>query len=331
MILPIPLIALVIDQEKRTTRNGSFFWQVVLKTKVGEIKAFMWDAPPDVEVNPKFPHVEDLIEVDSCQNQIEERGNIVIKTYHKIKKEDLLPEDECILEIERASEDELNSALDIIGDNSFWKNKNYHKFTMSILASIEADRLRASPAAVKVHHAYYGGLLVHTAEVLELCKVYVDVAAKRYSFINKDVLFAAAILHDIGKVFTYDCNDLGVAQKLGNERKIGHIFYAMSRVESVARSQKSTEDKARFVDELLHCIAAHHGSREWGSIVETQSLEAGIVSRMDYLSSRNGMMEKVLRENILSEQTPTDEFRIYGDYYFASMGIKDYVANGGLE
>ena len=146
-------------------------------------------------------------------------------------------------------------------------------------------------------------------------------------------MFSAAILHDIGKVETYIFNDLGVAKQSPVEKTIGHLFFGMNLVqdcfEELCHTGGVLENvEQQFVVEVLHCIAAHHGKREWGSIVEPQSLEAGIVSRMDYLSSRNGMMEKLLQESIKSGQPLQDEFKVYGEPYFASLGIRKYVAEG---
>lgn len=326
--LPLPLRALVTDQERRTTKHGELFWQVMLKTRIGPIKAMMWRAPNDVETHPKYPHIQDIIEVDSFDDQLADRQNIVIKTFHRITKEELPPEDASIVEVEKASAEELQSAWEFIQDNSFWENNDHHTFTMNCLAKTDQGKLFNCPAAAKVHHAFQGGLLIHTAEVLELCRVYVEASEKRYSFINKDVVYASAILHDIGKVETYSFNELGLAQQEKTEHIIGHIFYGMHLVQQVADEWNNKANIKDYVEEVLHCIAAHHGTREWGSIVEPASLEAGLVSRVDYLSSRNGMMEKVLKENIQSGQPLADEFRIYSHDYFASTGIKSYISRG---
>jgi len=335
MKCPIPLRALVVEQESRVTKNGDLFWQVILKTRVGNIKAFMWDAPKDVEQNTKYPHVNDIIEVDGFKDQLEERKNIVIQAFHRILKNDLPPEDRCILEFEKATDKELAAAWKVIEDASFWEEEKHHQFTMACIQRLGRDRVEKSPAAAAVHHHYQGGLLVHTAEVLNLCRAYVLIS-QRYNFINKDVVFSAAILHDIGKVDTYIFNDLGVAKQSPIEKTVGHLFFGMNLVQDVFGEMCHVggplEDvNKQFVTEVLHCIAAHHGKREWGSIVEPQSLEAGIVSRMDYLSSRNGMMEKLLQESIKSGQPLQDEFRVYGDPYFASLGIRKYVAEGQSE
>jgi 23S rRNA maturation-related 3'-5' exoribonuclease YhaM len=324
MELPNPLFALVIDQEKRQTKNGDrFFWQNILKTTVGNIKCFMWNAPPDAEVNPRYPHEGDIIEATDYQDQTEERNSIVLKSFKRYAKEELPDDQKSIMEFEKASDEDMKWALNLIGDSSFWNDKKHHKFTMSCLAEIPKELLRACPAATHVHHHYAGGLIIHLAEVLELCRSTAETCVRRYPFINRDVLYASAILHDVGKCRTYYVNDLGTAKQLPTEKTIGHLFYGMHLVELVANKTKSID--WLFVNEILHCIASHHGLPEYGSLKVVQSLESGILSRMDYISSRNGMVEYVLDKAIKSGQHLEDNFTIYGDSYFSSIGMQEYI------
>jgi len=329
IVIPVPLYALVIEEEKRVAKNGKVFWQVLLKTKVGNIKAFMWNAPDDVAANPKFPHIGDVILVSSFQDNMAERGNIVIEGFGRTTREELfnlVPQDAvAICEVEKASDEAIGAALDLIADSSFWDERVHHNFAIGCLGRLDKEKFRACPAATKVHHSYQGGLIVHTAEVLALVRAVVEISLPKYSFINKDVLYASAILHDIGKVETYYINKVGISQQLSTEKSIGHIYYGMSLVDQHFRSLKSGSVKKEFVDEVLHCIASHHGLPEWGSFKPVQSVEAGILSRVDYISARNGMVEIMLKESVKTGVPLQDEFRIYGDPYFASIGMKNYV------
>lgn len=322
MNAPIPLYALVLEEEIRKSKNESFFWQVILKTKIGNIKAFMWNATSDAATNHKFPHKGDIIEVFSFEDNLADRGNIIISAFQRIDKSELPKDSQAILEFEKASNEDIEEALSIIMDDSIWEDKSNYDFTMRCLADLDREKLIACPAAVKVHHNYYGGLVIHTSEVLNYSHAIANLSKKRYDFLSRDVLYASSILHDIGKVFTYYINDFGIAQTLKTEYTIGHLYYGMSLVERVHKETRHNED---FVNEVLHCIASHHGSPEFGSIKEVQSIEAGILSRMDYISSRNGIVESVLNENIKSGIPLQDNFKIYKENYFASMGMNKYV------
>lgn len=328
MSLPEPLYALVVEQERRKTKKGDrFFWQVVLRTEVGNIKAFMWNATQDANLDPKFPHKGDIIEVVDLEDQMEEKSSIVINSFKRLTKEALPEKARSIVEFEKASDEEIKHALDVISDKSIWECPHHYKFAMTCLQQVPAEKLRSCPAATQIHHHYHGGLLVHTAEVLELCKAVVESSVKRYSFINRDVLYASAILHDIGKAQTYSINDIGLAESMVTEKIIGHLFYGMALVQETAKKMHddATFDDQPFINEVLHCIASHHGLIEWGSLKVVQSIEAGILSRIDYISSRNGMVEHALKDAMKAGQPLQSSFTVYGDPYFATVGMKKYV------
>jgi 3'-5' exoribonuclease len=322
MALPKPLYAFVVEEKARPTRQGRWFHQANLRTNHGTIKANMWNAHQESEKDTKFPHVGDIIEVSDFVDQLETHQSIVINVFKRITKDQLPQNEKSICEFPQADPNELKEALEILSDKSIWSDPKYYKFIMACLSKLDKETLKICPAAMQIHHAYAGGLLVHTAEVLKMCQGIMESTPKRYGFINTDVLYAAAILHDIGKVRTYHINELGIAEISLTERIIGHIYYGM---ELAAEAGKECDIEPEFVNEVVHCVAAHHGTVMWGSIKEVQSVEAGILSRADYISSRNGMVEARLQENVKSGQPLQENFSIYNDPYFASIGMKRYV------
>ena len=56
-------------------------------------------------------------------------------------------------------------------------------------------KFKAHSAAKSIHHGFSGGLLEHTLSIVKMCEFYVH----SYSIFNKDLLYAAALYHDIGK------------------------------------------------------------------------------------------------------------------------------------
>lgn len=323
MKLPSPLYGLVLEEEKRKTKTGDrYFFQITLKTLMGNIKCFQWNAHAEAEKDPKFPHPGDVLEIYNFQDDFEEKGSIVINAFHRTTREALPEEMRSVCDFDKASPEELKWALDLFSNKDMWADHAHHAFTMSCLAEVGEAKLLACPAATHVHHSYQGGLVVHTAEVLDICKAIYE-CSKKYSFINRDVLYCSAILHDIGKTQTYYINDMGVAEQLHTEKTIGHIYYGMNLVSMVHDRRQSVSKE--FIEEVLHCIASHHSLVDWGSIKPVQSIESGILSRADYVSSRNGMLESVLKDTIKSKQQIEPTFKIYGDSYFASIGMKNYI------
>jgi len=324
MDLPIPLYAFVIEEELRRAKNDSLFWQVTLKIKEGTIKAFMWGADSDAADSLKYPHVGDIIELTDFKDQMEERKSIIINSFSRVPEE-ALPEDfKEILEFEKASDEDIAWAKGIIHDEKAFEEKANFKFTMNCLDSVGLEKFYNCPAATHVHHQFQGGLLVHTAEVVELASAVAKISSQRYPFINLDVVRCAAILHDVGKVDTYYFNKVGAAQSLISEKIIGHLFYGMYSVLATAQKTKAKVDQ-KFVDEVLHCIASHHGDPLYGSLKTVQSIEAGIVSRIDYISSRNGMLAKEVDDVMSSEQPMKDSFTVYKEPYFRSLGMEKFL------
>ena len=136
------------------------------------------------------------------------------------------------------------------------------------------NELKVKPAANKHHHNYVGGLIQHTAEVMQVAD-----SITRNFICNKDVVIAAAFFHDLMKVKEYtDSGDY-----LPYSLKIGHIVGSADLFKDIAIKNDVKEE---IIDEVYHCILAHHGRKEWGSPVEPQTVEAAIVHESDMISSR---------------------------------------------
>ncbi|MFA5451646.1 MAG: HD domain-containing protein [Dehalococcoidales bacterium] len=151
-------------------------------------------------------------------------------------------------------------------------NKGLRKLVEAVLeCSMEA--FCQCPAAMYHHHNYIGGLLEHTLEVVR--------QAQKLSFgedINDDLLLAGAILHDIGKIWTYDWSGCSIIMTdLG--KMVGHIVKGIVKVSEVGA--KITELNDETIRLLLHLIASHHGKLEWGSPVEPVTKEALILHKAD--------------------------------------------------
>ena len=132
----------------------------------------------------------------------------------------------------------------------------------------------ATVGTTHAHHAYPGGLVVHTAEVLQYAA---NLTASLN--INPLVLKLAVIYHDCAKVLDYDA----LGQKTPHYGLIRHV--AGSYAEWMYQSAYMDRD---FRDAVGHCILAHHGRKEWGSPVEPQTVEAMILHQADMWSATYG-------------------------------------------
>ncbi|BBE31029.1 HD family phosphohydrolase [Tepiditoga spiralis] len=136
-----------------------------------------------------------------------------------------------------------------------------------------------SPAAMTVHHAYKGGLIAHTLKVTELAlKI-----SETYKNVNKDVLIAGALLHDIGKIYEYEVKPYGI-EKTSEGELFGHINIGSNLV--MNKSKKIAGLKKEYLDEIIHIILSHHGEIEYGSPILPKTIESLIVHFADNIDSK---------------------------------------------
>ena len=150
------------------------------------------------------------------------------------------------------------------------------------------EQLLIYPAGVKLHHATRGGLLHHTCAVLHLA----ERIAELYPFLHRDLLFAGAILHDIGKLKELDADVLGIAGAYTAEGQlIGHINMGVSMVAAAAEITMIAPKTAMLLE---HMILSHHGKPEFGSPRLPMFPEAEVLSICDLLDSKMYEMDAAL-------------------------------------
>jgi len=152
-----------------------------------------------------------------------------------------------------------------------------------------APAYRRAAAANKNHHARRGGLLSHSVAMLRSVRA----LAPLYGA-NIDLLSAGALFHDLGKVSENDVAD-GFAVLLSNPGELcGHIMVGAEIVNAVWREvvaadpEMAKENLTRL--HLLHLIASHHGTKEFGSPVVPKTPEAMILHFVDTLDASLEMM-----------------------------------------
>ena len=149
------------------------------------------------------------------------------------------------------------------------------------------------PAATKFHHAYVGGLAYHTLTMLNLIDNFIEV----YPYLDRDLLYAGTILHDMSKLDEISGVD-GEYTKEG--LLIGHIVMQTIKIDKAA-------EKLGFLDQeevlmLKHMILSHHGQFNFGSPKKPQTGEALLLWFIDTIDSKFTVLGEVL------EDTPEGSF-----------------------
>lgn len=164
------------------------------------------------------------------------------------------------------------------------------------------------PAGKLWHHNYLGGLLEHTLSVTTIALQ----IASNYPGVNRDLLVAAGLLHDIGKIDTYqyqtfiDYTDKG--------RLVGHIVLGSQLVTGFIRQMDAFPEILET--ELIHLILSHQGKLEQASPVVPMTLEGLILYYADEVDSKANAFLRIKGKEQKPGQKWSSFINLTGQYYY---------------
>ena len=198
---------------------------------------------------------------------------------------------------------EIDEIIDALGD------KHYKALLLEIFNDgIIRRKFSFAPAAKLWHHCYIGGLAEHTLNIVYLCQA----IAKIYPQLDKDLLIAGALLHDIGKIDTYSLGNFFEYTDEG--RLLGHIIIGDGLIcNKIARLRDFPVEKKKLI---RHLVLSHQGTYEQASPVLPQTLEANVLYIADLLDSRVGGIMKVVNKNKRPGKRWTDYVKLIERYIY---------------
>ncbi|RAP47173.1 MAG: hypothetical protein BZ136_06640 [Methanosphaera sp. rholeuAM74] len=266
---------MIKSKQIKRTKNNKPYLELTLQDKTGQIKGRLFGNKAlkqhdRIRINDVYNIVGKIQEFPSHSSKY----NILIDDIRTSKVYD---EDDFIRQIQNYGEHVryLHNSIKEI------QNMKLRKVLIGIFTYKDfEDRFVNAPAAKIHHHNYRGGLLVHTNEVVKICKTLCDI----YPTLDRDLLISAAILHDIGKIETYDYDD-GEIEVNSRGALIDHIFIGANLVQSFMRKEGVDEDT---MIKLTHIILSHHGDVEkgWGSSISPKIAEAVALHHADDMSAK---------------------------------------------
>ena len=190
--------------------------------------------------------------------------------------------------------DELISSINLVEDEKIKSllNKIFNDLTIQ-------NKFKEHPGAIEIHHNWIGGLLEHTLEVLK----YSQLSLQQFPTLNKDLLIAGSLLHDIGKLDELEITSRIKGTNLG--QLTGHLvlglIYVAKKIDEIEDFDKGIKNK------ILHMLTSHHGKNEYGSPKEPMFPEALAIYYADELSSKLSEMT----EFIASAKDETEDDFMY--------------------
>ena len=269
-------------KQSAVTKNGKTYENVIMQDKTGTIDSKIWDPNSQgIEEFEVLDYVDVMAEVTSFQGTLQ----LNIKRARRARESEYTPADYLPVS-DKDIEVMYRELMDLAN-----QVKEPHlralleEFFVKDAAFIKAFQLHS--AAKTVHHSFVGGLLEHTLSVCKLCAYYVEA----YPILNRDLLFTAAMCHDIGKV--YELSDFPENDYTDEGQLLGHITMGSEMVGERARRIPGFPRKLE--NELKHCILAHHGELEYGSPKKPALMEAVALNMADNTDAKLETMKEIFK------------------------------------
>jgi 3'-5' exoribonuclease len=302
----VETVFLVRDKNLGMAKNGKPYLTLKLMDRSGEMEGRVWDRAD--ELAAQFER-DDFIRVAGKASVYMGKMQLIIQELTRL--EEGVVELADFLPVAARPGDEMVAEL----------RQRVASFTdphlRALLEAFLADPVflaaySRAPAAKAMHHVYLGGLLEHSLAVATLA----DDICRRYPGLNRDLLVAGALLHDVGKISelryarSFDYTDVG--------KLIGHIVIGVEIVEEKLRSLPGFPLELAIL--LKHLLLSHHGQYEFGSPKRPKTLEAVILNFIDDLDSKINGVRTHLDKEADNEASWTQYHRLYDRYFFKGFG-----------
>jgi 3'-5' exoribonuclease len=275
----------VAQKDLRTTSNGSLYIHAVIADGSGEMLGRMWNASQ--EIYDSIPeggllHFRGRVESYKGNRQFIIDGLRAVEP-GSVDPAAFLPATACDVEALWVEAKEILRTIE-----NRWLLLLVGKFVND---PAFATAFKRAPAAVQMHHAYLGGLLEHTVNLLRLAQA----VCPLYPRISRDLVLAAVLLHDAGKTreLAYETN----LEYTSEGQLLGHIVQCVLWLHEKCREIEA-EQQQPFPHQvelaLKHLILAHHGKYEFGSPRLPAMPEAFLLHYIDNLDAKLAMSQAAI-------------------------------------
>jgi len=270
----------LVNPQVGTTRTGDPFLKCLLRDSTGEAIGRMWRFDPSTMADIT---ATGFVRVEGAQEMYQDKLQIKIGEIwsHEPSAEELVE----LLPSTRKNIDEMFAEVTTL-------IQSLDHPAAKALASAYLDDIKlmqdfkVAPAAMTIHHAWIGGLLEHTLQLMKLA----DGMLVNYPRLNRDIVLIGLFIHDMGKVEELRWDRGFEYTREGN--LIGHIARGAMWLEGKAKvAEKSLGEPLPdgFLTVMQHIVLSHHGQLEHGAAKLPSTPEAIFVSQLDNLDAQTQM------------------------------------------
>ena len=267
---------LVRSAQVQTAKNGKPFLVLSLVDATGGVQAKIWDWTGDP------PAAGTILQVEGRGDEYNGHLQLRVERQKAVEGDpaEFVP---AAPETPDSMYAEISATVDELRDDSL------RKIVRQLLDWALAANLMSAPAATTLHHATRGGLLHPTVTMLRAAKALAAV----YRFLDKDLLYAGVVAHDLAKLDEMQADSLGLVSDYTRDgRLVGHVVRGVVNVEKAAACTGADRERATL---LQHLVLSHHGEADFGSPVPPKCPEALVLSAIDRMDAKLYQMRDALR------------------------------------
>lgn len=260
------------------TTKGSPFMTIILQDKSGDLEAKLWDT---TDSHVQTYAAGKIVKVGGEVHEYRGKNQLRIKSIRPVKDEEGVTIADLVPSSIKSKEVLYEELMEYFFE---MKNPKIQRITRHLLKKHEAAFM-TYPAATRNHHDYVSGLIDHVVSMLKLGKSLADL----YPTLNKDLLYAGIILHDVGKVI--ELSGPIATQYTIEGNLIGHITIMVNEISKAADELGISGEEVML---LQHMVLSHHGKEEWGSPKRPMLKEAEILHYIDNIDAKMNMLDRAL-------------------------------------
>lgn len=300
--------------DKRTTKAGKTYLDMTFSDSDGEVPAKLWD-------------FEEPLHGSLCAGMIvKARGNVEmfkdspqfrVELIREASEHDDFDMDKIVSGAPcdgKWMADEIYSVADSFKDSEL-------KALVKYLLDSRGEALLKAPAAFRLHHAFPAGLLYHTLSIVRLAQRVCEV----YPALDRDLLLAGAIVHDLAKIDEFEINEIGLVSKYSEDGElVGHLVRGAINIEQAAQKLGTSQKTARLLE---HMVISHHGKPEYGAAKMPAFIEAEVLAQLDNLDATVFEFLESTKDLKEGEFSPKHWSLDNRKIYFHNRGSSDRNAN----
>jgi len=269
---------LIKEATRGVASNGKPFLTLILRDATGEIDTKLWDASKEDE---SVFTPEQIVKLTGEVNQFRGKAQLKIFSIRPAQTTDGVQVSDFV---EKAPVDKEYLAQQLTEAIFEMQNPTMQRIVRAFIKKYQ-NALLTYPAASKNHHEYVSGLAHHVVSMLRIAKELHTL----YPELNKDLLYAGIILHDLGKL--KELSGVVTTTYTLEGKLLGHI---PMMVEEIGHMAKELQIEGEEVVILQHLVLSHHGKAEWGSPKPPLVREAEVLHLIDLIDAKMNMLNRAL-------------------------------------